>query len=169
MKNETIINHFNNRFVHDREVAAQTVAGVIEMLVVGNRRGDGIQRDGQHHCADQQYPQRPGGASRRVRRRVQQASLVGQSPEELRHGTRGPPQRKGTPTLRGSRRELNQMAMMTARRGVSSLGRRIGGPGARKIHLSNRERSRLNARTRSRRIGRSCCLCRRRCWSESRR
>ncbi len=46
------LEHLLRMFVHDRKIAAQTVARLVEMLMVRNRCGDGIQRDRQHDRAE---------------------------------------------------------------------------------------------------------------------
>ena len=42
------LEHLLRVFVHDRQIAAQAVAGIVEVLVVGNRGGHGVERDRKH-------------------------------------------------------------------------------------------------------------------------
>ena len=108
------LEHLLRMFVHDRKIAAQTVARLVEMLMVRNRRGGGIQHDRQHDRAEQQDAQRPGGAPRRLGRRVQQAGPVGQTTNELTHRREGNrPQRGGSPdvTLNRPRTQSNDEEM----------------------------------------------------------
>ena len=72
-----------------RQIAAEPVVGLVEMVPIGDRGGDGIDRERQGDRAGEQDAERARRASGRVFRIGQKPGPVAQATKDLEHGGDG--------------------------------------------------------------------------------